>query len=240
MKLLDDLARRYLKTRGYHVPKAKGQNNDYILFRYTDAGGSFDYEKYRSIQVEGNKRKIENVWADEKTIASICSYLKSTNPHLSRGLCHGVRRGNEQRWFSEQLGIDVIGTDISDTATQFPKTVQWDFHETSPDWVGAFDFVYTNSHDHAYDPKKALDAWVGQLKPGGALFLEHTMGHAAEGSSQLDPFGVDPHVFPFLIAKWGQGKYAVTDILEPEHTKPNGLRIWVFVVRRTDNSSMNG
>jgi hypothetical protein len=215
------------------VPKTKSQKGDYTLFSFTKPDGSFDYEKYRAIQEEGNKRKIANVWADEKTIGFISAYLKEKQSDLSRGLCHGVRRGNEQRWFSEQLGIEVLGTDISETATQFPNTVQWDFHEVNPEWVGTFDFVYTNSHDHAYDPKKALDAWVGQLRPGGAVFLEHTMGHATDATSELDPFGVDPHVFPFLIAKWGAGRYAVTEILEPEHTKPHGLKIWIFVIRAT-------
>ncbi len=234
MRLLTKLARSYLKRQGYHVPKVKGENSDFTLFKYTAQDGSFDYEKYRSIQEEGNKRKITNVWADEKTIAFISTYLKQRQPNLSRGLCHGVRRGNEQRWFAEQLGVEVLGTDISQTATQFPNTVQWDFHDTNPDWLGAFDFVYTNSHDHAYDPKKALEAWIEQLRPGGAVFLEHTMGHTSEATSELDPFGVDPHVFPYLIAKWGAGRYAVTEVLEPEHTKPNGLKIWVLVVRKLD------
>lgn len=236
MNIVDELARRYLRAKGYYVPGVKNQNDEYTLFKYTRPDGSFDYEKYRIIQEDGNKRKINNVWADEETIKFISNYLNKTNSSQNRGICHGVRRGLEQQWFSETLGVDAIGTDISETATRFPNTVQWDFHEEKPEWVGAFDFVYTNSHDHAYDPKKALDTWVRQLKPGGAVVLEHTPGHTPSGTSQLDPFGVDAKIFPYLIAKWGAGEYAVMEILEPPHTKPQGLKIWIFIIRKTRNA----
>lgn len=234
MKVLDKLARKYLKTRGYFIPV--GQNSsastDFFLYDYKKPDGSFDYERYRQVQEDGNKRKIENVWADQPTINFIADYLKARNPDLKRGLCHGVRRGNEQKWFSDRLGIDAIGTDISDTAKDFPNTVQWDFHDRNPYWVGQFDFVYTNSHDHAYDPQKAIETWLEQVNDKGAVFLEHTMGHSEQGANELDPWGVDPRILPFLIAQWSKGRYAVTEVLQPPHTKPNGLKIWVIVIRK--------
>jgi hypothetical protein len=240
MRALERLARNYLKLRGYRVPKAKNRPDRYALFSYGNTDGSFDYERYRAIQERGNKQKVAEVWADEQTIQYIASYLKTVRPGLKHGLCHGVRRGTEQRWFAEQLGIDVLGTDISETARQFPNVVQWDFHDAKPEWIGAFDFVYTNAHDHAYDPKKALDAWIDQIDDDGAVFLEHTMGHSDERTSEMDPFGIDPHVFPFVIVKWGAGKYAVTNILEPPHTKPNGYKIWIFVVTKLKNARSPG
>ncbi|WEZ82967.1 class I SAM-dependent methyltransferase [Rhizobium sp. 32-5/1] len=236
MKFLDKLALKYLKARGHYIPHDKNSAgiSDFFLYDYKAADGTFDYERYRKIQEDGNKRKINNVWADQQTIDFIADYVKKTNPDASRGLCHGVRRGNEQKWFSERLGIEVIGTDISETAKDFPNTVQWDFHERNPDWVSAFDFVYTNSHDHAYDPQKAIEAWIDQLKSGGAVFLEHTMAHSEMSANEMDPFGVDPRLLPFLIARWSQGRYAVTEVLEPPHTKSNGMRIWIFVIRKTE------
>ena len=106
------------------------------------------------------------------------------------GLCHGVRRGKEQAWFRKKLrAANVIGTDISDTATQFENTVQWDFHDDNPEWQDRADFVYSNSWDHAYDPGKAFRAWTRCLKPGGWLLIDHTKGHMPKSSNVLDPFG---------------------------------------------------
>lgn len=102
-------------------------------------------------------------------------------------------------WFRKELEGEIIGTDTSETATQFPNMVVWDFHEENPDWKGAFDFVYTNSLDQAMEPKRALDAWVGQLKPKGRIYIEHTMSHAPAGAGAMDPFGAHPMVMPYLF-----------------------------------------
>ena len=233
-RLLERRMRSYLQKRGYAVSRypSKNPTEDYYLYDYADASGKFDYEEYVRTQTEGNKRKITNVWADEKTIGFIADYITKSIPDARRGLCHGTRNGAEVQWFREQLGIDVTGTDISETAAQFPNTVQWDFHERNPEWIGAFDFVYTNSHDHAYDPQKAISAWVEQLAPGGALFIEHTPEHSEAAATRLDPFGANPKVLPYLVLKWSQGKFAIQRVLEPPHKKPNGQDIWIFVVRR--------
>ena len=237
-RLLERGMRKYLRVRGYAISRypSKQNSEDYYIYDYAGPDGAFSYEEYVQTQIAGNKRKINNVWADEKTIDFIASYIRTTNPNAERGLCHGTRNGAEVRWFREKLNIDITGTDISDTATQFPNTVQWDFHERNPTWANAFDFVYTNSHDHAYDPKKAFTTWVEQLKTNGRLFIEHTMEHSEEATNQLDPFGVNPKNFPYVILSWSQGRFAVTRLLEPPHTKPNGGRIWIFVIEPTERA----
>ena len=230
MNLVEKLCRNYLRRRGYMVSRFPSDDEDYLLRRYEDGRGGFDYDRYVSVQTEGNRRKIENVWADEETIGVICDYLRSTGAPLRRGLCHGSRNGAEVRWFREKLGIEVVGTDISDTAGQF-GLVQWDFHKAREDWVGRFDFIYTNSHDHAHDPRLAFSTWVDQLSETGVLLIEHTMAHSPDGVSELDPFGVDPRVLPYVLLNFSEGRYAVTRILKPDHRK-RGSPIWVFVVRR--------
>jgi SAM-dependent methyltransferase len=207
-------------------------HQSFHLHRYSKPDGSFDVDLYRSVQIKGNKRKLDRVFADQQTIDFISDYLVKSGHTPTRGLCHGTRRGLEQKWFADRLGADVIGTEISDTATQFPNTVQWDFHDRNEEWVGAFDFVYTNSHDHAYDPERAFGVWVEQLNPGGRLLIEHTSAHPAKHANALDPFGADPDVLPFLILQWGKGRYAATEVLSPPFTKPDGHAIWIFVVRR--------
>ena len=152
-----------------------------------------DYETYRKVQVEGNKAKLAAQFVKKSHIFYLADWMmqaRSTGAKVSFGLCHGVRRGKEQRWFMKRLlGTKVIGTDISDTATQFDNTVQWDFHDDNPDWQGKCDFVYSNSWDHAYDPGKAFAAWARCLVPGGWLLIDHTKGHMPKSSNALDPFG---------------------------------------------------
>jgi SAM-dependent methyltransferase len=225
LRALDKIFRSYLQKRGYAVSKLPVRSFDdgYSLVSYSS------HDEYVSIQIDGNKKKIDKVFADEETIGIICDYLRPRSP--KRGLCHGSRNGTEVRWFREKLGIEVIGSDISDTAPDH-GLIQWDFHERNPDWVGRFDFVYTNSHDHAYDPKKAISAWVEQLAPGGVLLLEHTLQHGPQGQTKLDPLAIDLPVVPFAILNMSDGEYAVTDIIKPAHNKGGG-RFYVYVVTRT-------
>lgn len=203
--------------------KAKFQNNllrlqepksAYKLHKYLQSDGTFDYEKYRTIQVEGNKQKIELVWALEENVCFLSSYILSLIEQPQFGICHGTRRGKEQEWFRKNLKCEVIGTEISDTADQFPHTIQWDFHKVKPEWIEAVDFIYSNSFDHSYDPEECLNAWMSCLKKGGICILEHSSLHAPDASSELDPFGADTILMPYLITIWGDGKYGVKQIIE--------------------------
>lgn len=198
--------------------------------------GAAGYERYRNVQIQHNKRKIENVWADKPTLTVIAEYLRAHVPTITGGLCHGTRRGYEQAEFSTQLGCPVIGTEISDTAKDFPNTVQWDFHESKPEWTGHFSFVYSNSLDQAFDPQRALAAWTDQLRPDGLLFIEHSMSHSPTGAGEMDPFGAHPMVMPYLLFEWGRGKYRLVDILHPAQKKGGKFELWVFVIARATDS----
>jgi hypothetical protein len=186
----------------------------YKLHSYVGKNGAFDYERYRKIQTEGNKSKIGNVWVKQENIRAIADYLKTRNSAPTFGLCHGTRRGLEQKWFSEELGCPVLGTEISDTATQFPNTVQQDFHEARTDWLSACDFIYSNSFDHSFDPAKALRTWVSCLKPGGVVVIEHSSAHEASATTERDPFGAALHLMPYLVLQWSDGDFFVTKILD--------------------------
>ncbi|NMG39155.1 hypothetical protein GRZ55_07870 [Chelativorans sp. ZYF759] len=226
---MDKLARKYLMRRGFSVSQIPADEGDYALYRY-ESRGVFDYGRYKTIQEAGNKRKIGKVWADEVTIELICDRLRKSSATVRSGLCHGSRNGAEVRWFEKHLAADVVGTDISETASDH-GLVQWDFHERREEWVGRFDFVYTNSHDHAYDPKKAFQTWVEQLAPGGRLIIEHSMAHSPSGVNELDPFGVDPRILPYVLLEFGEGRFAVTDMIRPPHKKA-GTSIWVFFLTK--------
>jgi hypothetical protein len=182
------------------------------LHSYSKPDGSFDYEAYCQAQESANLRKLDQVWAKEENIALLAQYIREKIPHRSFGICHGTRRGLEQQWFQKYLGCDVIGTEISSSATQFPHTVQWDFHEINDEWLGKADFIYSNSLDHAYDPMKALNSWMQCLAPHGICILEHSRGHSPSKVNATDPFGAKLSVMPSLISEWGNGRFSVSDM----------------------------
>ncbi len=43
---------------------------------YRDRNGSFDYNRYKSIQQNGNKAKIDNVWVIEENICFLAEYIR--------------------------------------------------------------------------------------------------------------------------------------------------------------------
>ena len=150
--------------------RAVDVKNGFEVYQYRKPDGTFDYERYQQVQIAGNKRKIENVWVREENISFLSSYLRDSIADIEFGLCHGTRRGKEQEWFRKHLDCDVIGTEISDTAEQFPHTIQWDFHKVKPEWIDSVDFIYSNSFDHSYDPRECLNAWMSCMKKGGCLY----------------------------------------------------------------------
>ena len=151
-----------------------------------------DYETYRAVQIAGNKTKLKRQFVKESHVLTLAKAIDAAIGPVTFGLCHGTRRGLEQAWFTKHLQghPEVVGTEISDTASQFPNTVQWDFHDRNSEWAGKADFVYSNSWDHAFDPSLAFAAWVESLRPGGLVLLDHTREQTPESANALDPFGV--------------------------------------------------
>lgn len=156
-------------------------NEHFILHKYLDRNGCFDYESYRRIQEAVNKRKLGEVWVIPENIAFLAEFILGCIPKPTFGLYHGTRRGKEQDWFRESLHCELIWTEISDSATLFPHTIQWDFHEAKPEWNGSLDFIYSNSLDHGFDPKACLATWMSCLKSEGLCILEHSTYHSALG-----------------------------------------------------------
>lgn len=187
------------------------------------------YIEYKNVQIEGNVNKIDKIWFEQNDILFLSKFLKSRIPNIMFGICHGTRRGEEQKIFREQLEADVIGTEISPTASQFPHTIEWDFHDVKEEWLDNVDFIYSNAFDHSYKPKECLDAWMSCVKNNtGLLILEWTSGHAQ--STKLDPFGagLDEYI------KLGNGKYKVVDILKSPNNRfwKLGNRYFVVIKHR--------
>ena len=222
-KRLDDDARSRL---------AKGfveETEEMKLFRYGE-DGKVDLDLYRQLQTEANKLKIENQWVPEEHIRILAEYLLAQGAKVKTGLCHGTRRGNEQAWFRTHLGgtAKIIGTEISDTATQFPDTIQWDFHEVDPAWVGKTDLVYSNSWDHSYDPELAFGQWISCLSKGGHLMLDHGWNYEPDRVSAMDPFGITEAGLVKMLDRVGAGKGKVVAVIDGDKHKNLPIRTVIF------------
>ena len=97
MRVLDKICRKYLRRRGYVVSRhpSRAGEGDYFIHDYKDGTDRFDYELYRSIQIAGNKTKLQNVYTDRETIEMICEFIRTKPGKLEHGLCHGSRNGSE-------------------------------------------------------------------------------------------------------------------------------------------------
>ena len=225
------LMNKVASSLGYDVKKQHlVSRNGFELYRYCKTDGSFDYDKYRQVQTAGNKRKIKNVWVREENIAFVSEYILSKIGDVKFGLCHGTRRGKEQEWFGKHLNCEVLGTEISDTAEQFPNTIQWDFHEVKPEWIESVDFIYSNSFDHSYDPEKCLQAWMSCIRPGGVCLIEHSScNHHA---TKLDPFVAYISLMTYLVLTWGKGKFFVRQLLDAPSAKDSLNYIQYLVIQK--------
>ncbi|MFQ5952111.1 MAG: hypothetical protein ACE5JK_01740 [Candidatus Omnitrophota bacterium] len=182
-----------------------------------------NYNEYLEAQKKANINKLSWVWADKKEIKCISDYIKKNIPNASFGICHGSRNGVEVKWFREFLGIEVIGTDISETAKNFPNLIQWDFHKVKDEWIDNVDFIYSNSLDHTYDPAMCLDQWMKCIKKDGLCFIEWTKGHIPSDVS--DPFGATMNNYKNLIKR----NYRIknTLVLKKEQLKDSEEEEWL-------------
>lgn len=193
-----------------------------------------DYDTYREVQTAGNKAKLNKQFVKESHIAILAAAIDAAIGPVQFGLCHGTRRGREQAWFTARLNGNphVLGTEISDTATQFANTVQWDFHDSNPDWAGKADFVYSNSWDHAFEPRRAFSSWMESLRPGGWLLLDHTRGHGPDSANALDPFGVTFDRLTAMLQEQFAGTARLLPVIDTRETNTE-YRARVVVLEKT-------
>ena len=167
-----------------------------------------NYEHYVKAQTDGNKLKIKNVYVEQKAVDLVAD-LHGPSKSV---LCHGTRNGAELRMFqSKYPEAEVLGTEISDTATQFPNTVQWDFTHQWNEWLGHWDVVYTNSFDHSMDPQATLGTWRDQLSPEGRLYVDYDFASKHNFSREMDPLEVSKDDIRGLFKEVGLEVVSETD-----------------------------
>jgi len=183
-----------------------------------------NYDEYVKVQTEGNIAKLKNVWINEETIKAI----HKLKPFTSNIICHGTRNGQEQKLFKKYFpAAFVVGTEISHTATQFPDTIQHDFHEVKEDYVDKFDVVYSNSFDHSYDPQKCLETWIGQLKKSGFLCIDVMTGRE-NVMRELDPLEISHEELNELLLK----DFNMVKVINETIVRPRGANSILVVFKK--------
>jgi len=224
---LKNLINKILFKLGYRISKTNNTNELVKIYKYKD------YEEYKETQIFYNKKKINHVWADELTLGKVANFItKNIKKDEIKGICHGSRNGFEQSFFNKNiLNSSIIGTDISETATNYKNSVVWDFHKVKDEWVNCYDFVYSNSLDQSFDPKTALTSWIGQINKGGYIIIEHTDQHSVLASGKMDPFGVEPNFFPYLLSEWF-GHMVSLKIIKSIKPNKSNAPVWLFVLKK--------
>jgi hypothetical protein len=218
---------KFLFLFGYRISKVNNTGELVKIHKYDN------YEEYKKTQIYFNKKKIDKVWADEKTLKTISDFLSS---HISsaniQGLCHGSRNGFEQNFFNKDIkNSSVIGTDISETAINYQNSIIHDFHDEKIEWINNFDFVYTNSLDQSYDPKKALNVWLKQIKKDRYIIVEHSDQHGVISAGKMDPFGIETNFFPYLLTEWFGHTISIKIIKGTKVNKSNAP-VYLFVIKK--------
>lgn len=176
------------------------------------------YNEYVKAQTEANVKKIKNVWVKQETIEKI----HTIQPNATHILCHGTRNGAEQKYFKNFYpNAEIIGTEISHTATDFEMTIQHDFHNSKEEWIDKFDILYSNSFDHSYDPEKSLSTWRDQIRHTGKLYLE-IMLDIDNVSQKSDPLEINENELQELIASLDM---KIQKILQTRGVNPTKLYV---------------
>lgn len=156
-----------------------------------------DYDHYKESQTRTNKEKLNWVYAREIVIQHICDNKKTADNII----CHGTRNGAEQKYFKKFFPkAYVIGTEISDTASNFPMTIQHDFMVEKKEWIKKFDIVYSNAFDHSIDPENTLIVWKNQLTDNGRMYLEYAESQSI--CNDADPLDASQREIKELIEKY--------------------------------------
>ena len=225
---IKDLINKTLIKFGYRISKINTTDRLFKIYKYKN------YDDYKDTQIFFNKQKINKVWADENTLKIVSNFLKENiKSEKIKGLCHGSRNGFEQKCFINEIpNVEVIGTDISETANDYDNSIVHDFHDEKKDWIENFDFVYSNSLDQSYDPEKALNTWINQVKKDRYVIIEHSDQHGVISSGKMDPFGVEANFFPYLLTEWFGHKISLKIIKSIKKNK-NDAPVYFFIMKKT-------
>jgi len=182
-----------------------------------------NFAEYKNAQEQANKPKLKKVWVRESEIKIMSDWLKEYKPNIKFGICHGSRSGFEVEKFREYLNVNVIGTDISETALLLPNMIQWDMHDVKDEWINNVDFIYSNAIDHTYDVHLCLKKWLSCLKNDGVLLLHISNQHFKLNPGPVDCFKASKEEYASVLT----GKGVIIDTIE-SIIKSRHRFIWII------------
>ncbi len=172
-----------------------------------------NYEHYVEAQRRTLLRRGAGPYFTSDSIKKIADWLKLRRPIFSSnqllGICHGARNGLEADEFKKHFSsANVFGTDLfpfsrkSASRRGKSEVIKHDFSIKVRRWIGRFDFIFSNSLDHAKDPVKTLNVWLRQLNSNGYLFVHWSPVHIQ--ASGGDCFGADLYEYIELMNSVGE------------------------------------
>jgi len=189
------------------------------------------YDEYKKEQQGAASRKWGNSFVDPNSLKKLVLSYISDNFNIKPKLilCHGTRRGEEQKVFLDFYSKDnddlqVIGTEImSGVEDRLIKekqpganhTITWDFHDVKDEWINNVDIIYSNSFDHSWKPEECLDTWMSCLNKTGLCIIEYDDICDGGLGGSVDCFGATLEEYKQLISK----KYDIVDILKNDNIK---------------------
>lgn len=161
------------------------------------------YEEYKSENIKLNVQKLPKVTHLIDKYIPVGEYLRDKMPWVKFGICHGSRNGKEMAVFQRYVpNCRIIGTEISHTASDFPNTLEWDFHDVKPEWLDSVDFIYSNTLDHSHSPEYCVSQWVRCLSPNGLAFVEWDVDKALVENA-ADCFGASQDEYRDMFNRIG-------------------------------------
>ena len=226
--------------RGYFTIdlREKKYFDPFIKYIHKDYDSYLDTQKAKTSMrlkplLEGKEEQEKQFWSTKERMKQIAEYsMEYFGEPVINGICHGTRTGAEQKMLQDELpkGSYIFGTEIEPSAEKITNTLIWDFHEIKEDWENKFDLIYSNSHDQAHDPEKAINNWIKSLKKGGLLFLEHSRSHGRLRANHIDPWGVETEILPWVLINWSKKSFYIYDCIQPIDVSLQSHKI--FVIRK--------
>jgi len=187
-----------------------------------------DYDDYIEWQIKTNKEK--KGWRYVR--ASTMFLIHSKQPFAATIMCHGVRAGAEQQYFRWYYPHShILGTEISDNATEYKMTVEWDFNKQKDEWLGKYDVIYSNSIDHSIDPVSTLETWSEQLSDVGKLYLEYSEYQSIPGGNANDPLDATNEEMRLMIKEAGMHIVEIVTDQYPSSTMRNEGLLFICAKR---------
>jgi hypothetical protein len=162
-----------------------------------------NHAQYKHEVLSASTKKTRVIFEDEDTVVNMCVKMRSRSPlPFTEGLIHGARNGKFTNWIFQSIGVPIMSTELNPQLTKFHRFTNteegmkngWDFHEIKPKWKNRFDFVWSSSFFHSYDPYKCIQQWMKCIKrgpTGQCVLLHHSPGSDAKQVERDIPFGAN-------------------------------------------------